>query len=84
MNLDLNYFIEDLHSAILFSKVLGNGSVIQYSSLKSIISTFFKDHCDLTTLKENVAEALQKLIELDVVFARYTPFLVDERYKKLL
>ena len=49
-----------------------------------MISTFFKDHCDLTTLKENVAEALQKLIELDVVFARYTPFLVDERYKKLL
>ena len=49
-----------------------------------MISTFFKDHCDLTALKENVAEALQKLIELDVVFARYTPFLGDERYKKLL
>jgi hypothetical protein len=39
----------------------------------------FQDNCDLTSLKENVADALNKLIDLDIVFARYTPFLVEER-----
>ncbi len=40
----------------------------------------FQDKCDLTTLKENVGDAINKLIDLDIVFARYTPFLTEDRF----